>query len=146
MDAFVGSARNLVDRANRKAPLAVFVFHDAIIIASPPGLTITDLNAANLAAMKKVHDQFAAMAPNVSSEELAARLSAVVRVSVIRADSVVTAFADTVPVFRALRLHVQTASQGTILFAGGGPAKRHLAAMLKTVLGPRFADRTGGPR
>jgi hypothetical protein len=145
VDGFVGAVRNLVDRANRKAPLVVFVFHDSIIVASPAGLTVTDLNAANFKAMKKVHDQFAAIAPNVSSEELAARLSTIVRVTVIRTDSVVTAFADTVPVFRAVRVHVQTATQGTIVFAGGGPAKRDLAAMLKTVLGPRFTDRTGGP-
>jgi hypothetical protein len=145
MGTFVGSERNLLDRENRKAPLAVFVFDDAIIVTSPLGLTVTSLNAANLMAMKRIHDQFTVIAPNVSSEELAARLSKVVRVTVIPADSVVTAFADKIPVFRALRVHVQTASQGTVVFVGGGPAKRHLAAMLKTVLGHRFADRTGGP-
>jgi hypothetical protein len=145
MGTFVGSERNLLDRANRKAPLAVFVFDDAIIVTSPLGPTITALNAANFKAMKRVHDQFTAIAPNVSGEELTARLSKVVRVTVIPADSVVTAFADRIPVFGSLRVHVQTASQGTIVFVGGGPAKRHLATMLKTVLGVRFADGMDGP-
>jgi hypothetical protein len=36
---------------------------------------------------------------------------------------------------------VHTAGEGTITFAGGGPAKRHLATMLGTVLGLRFTDR-----
>ncbi len=93
--------------------------------------------------MKQVHDTFAVMAPNLSSDRLAAGLSEVVRVTVIPTGSVVAAFADRIPVVRALRVHVQTVSEGTIVFSGGGRAKKKLAAMLKTVLGPRFTDRSG---
>jgi hypothetical protein len=145
MAGFVGSAWNLLNTENRKAPLAVFVFDDAIIITSPAGLTLTALNAANLKDMKRVHDRFAAIAPGLSSAQLAALLREVVRVTVIPAGSVITAFADKVPVSRALRVCVQTTAEGTIVFAGGGKAKKHLTAMLKTVLGPRFTDRAGTP-
>jgi hypothetical protein len=145
MAGFVGSAWNLLNTENRKAPLAVFVFDDAIIITSPVGLTLTALNAANLKDMKRVHDWFAAIAPGLSSAQLAALLREVVRVTVIPTGSVITAFADKVPVSRALRVCVQTTAEGTIVFAGGGKAKKHLTAMLKTVLGPRFTDRAGTP-
>jgi hypothetical protein len=145
MAGFVGSAWNLLNTENRKAPLAVFVFDDAIIITSPAGLTLTALNAANLKDMKRVHDRFAAIAPGLSSAQLAALLREVVRVTVIPTGSVITAFADKIPVSRALRVCVQTTAEGTIVFAGGGKAKKHLTAMLKTVLGPRFTDRAGTP-
>ena len=145
MAAFVGSAWNLLSTENRKAPLAVFVFDDAIIVTSPPGPTVTAMNTANLMTMKRVHDRFAALAPGLSSVQLAAGLGEVVRVTVIPTDSVINAFADKIPVSRALRVHVQTVSAGTIVFAGGGQAKKHLATMLKTVLGPRFTDRASAP-
>jgi len=143
MASFVGSAWNLLNTENRKAPLAVFVFDDAIIVTSPLGLTLTALNAANLKGMKRVHDRFAAIAPGLSSAQLAAGLREAVHVTVIPTGSVITACADKIPVSRALRIRVHTATEGTIVFAGGGQAKKHLAAMLKTVLGPRFTDRMG---